>query len=75
MAEYEIKCSSDDEPELQQRLRDVLGQDVPLSPDGRWTRDREDRYQCRILSNLSQWELERRLREGGLGECSIRRLR
>ncbi len=74
MPEYEIKCSTIDEPELQQHLCNVLGQDCPLIPDGRWSPESAARYQCCILSDLSQWELEQRLRKGGLSDCSIRRL-
>lgn len=74
MADYEIKCKSDDVADLDQRLRDILEQDVALNPDGRQTPERTDRYQCRILSGLSESELRRRLGKGGLGDCTVRRL-
>ncbi len=74
MAEYEIKCKSDDVAELDQRLRNILEQDVALNPDGRQAPGRTDRYQCRILSGLSEWELRRRLGKGGLGHCEVQRL-
>jgi len=44
MADYEIKCKSDDVADLDQRLRDILEQDVALNPDGRQTPERTDRY-------------------------------
>jgi len=71
MATYEIRVSSEeDEAGIQQRLRDALGDDVPMSD----ATDEADVYRCEIVTDRTESALEAMLAREGLDGAVVKRI-